>query len=145
MKKTLTVLSLVLLIGCTAHQHNEKAGAYLDQGISYYNQKQYTQAMTEFRRADQLGHMKAPRYIGLMYLNGEGVIKNELKAFSEFQKAATKGDITAQYWIGYCYEQGIGTEKNIDKAISYYKQSAARGDKISQPAIDALKRLAITQ
>ena len=38
--------------------------------------------------------MKAPRYLGLMYLNGEGVAKNAQTAFAYFTQAAEAGDIT---------------------------------------------------
>ena len=87
--------------------------------------------------------MKAPRYLGLMYLNGEGVAKNAKIAFTYFMQAAEEGDITGQYWLGHCYENGIGTAKDMTKAVHWYQESAKRGDHISQPAIDALNRLGI--
>lgn len=59
--------------------------------------------------------MKAPRYLGLIYLNGYGVAKDEKRAFAEFSKAAAQGDITGQYWLAYCYENGTGTAKNMIK------------------------------
>jgi len=61
--------------------------------------------------------MKAPRYLGLMYLNGEGVAKNTQTAFGYFTQAAEAGDITGQYWLGYCYENGIGTAKDMIQAV----------------------------
>lgn len=87
--------------------------------------------------------MKAPRYLGLMYLNGEGVAQNAQTAFAYFTQAAEAGDITGQYWLGYCYENGIGTAKDMTQAVRWYQKSAARGDHVSQPAIDALKRLGV--
>ncbi len=47
-----------------------------------------------------MGNLKAPRYIGLMYLNGQELPKNPALAFAQFQTAAAKGDITSQYWLG---------------------------------------------
>lgn len=85
--------------------------------------------------------MKAKRYLGLMYLNGEGVAKDEKQAFAYFKQASEQGDISSQYWLGFCYENGIGTAQNLMQAVGWYKKSAARGDQISQPAIEALKRL----
>ena len=61
--------------------------------------------------------MKAPRYLGLMYLNGEAVAKNTQTAFGDFTQAAEAGDITGQYWLGYCYENGIGTAKDMIQAV----------------------------
>ena len=52
--------------------HNEQAKALLDKGITLYQKQDYQHAMPYFEQAQQAGHMKAPRYLGLMYLNGAG-------------------------------------------------------------------------
>lgn len=85
--------------------------------------------------------MKAPRYLGLMSLNGQGVPRDAAQAFTYFQQAASKGDITGQYWLGYCYENAIGTAQNLALAKKWYEQSAQRGDVIAAPAMVALGRL----
>ena len=131
MKSKLSALAIsALLAACSAvPHHNEQAKALLDEGIALYQQ--------------QAGHMKAPRYLGLMYLNGEGVAQNAQTAFAYFTQAAEAGDITGQYWLGYCYENGIGTAKDVTQAVQWYQKSAARGDHVSQPAINALNRLGV--
>lgn len=147
MKKYL-LIPLLALSACTSAEkgiHDPIAKHYLDQGIMLYEAKNYTAARTDFLKADERGHMKAPRYLGLMALNGEGVVKDEKQAFAYFQKAADKGDITSQYWLGYLYENGIGTERNLTRAVKFYQLSAKRGDHVSQPAIDALTRLGVSQ
>lgn len=121
---------------------HEQAKAVFDQGLAAYNAQDYRKALPIFYQASAQGFFKADRYIGLAYLNGYGVEKNPEKAFAAFNKAAEK-DITGQYWLGYCYENGIGTAKNLNKAIEWYQKSAQRGDHVSQPAIDALKRLGV--
>ena len=113
------------------------------RGIAFYQKHDYAQALPYFEQAQQAGHMKAPRYLGLMYLNGEGIAKNAQTAFAYFTQAAAAGDITGQYWLGYCYENGIGTAKDMTQAVRWYQKSAERGDHVSQPAIDALNRLGI--
>ena len=40
--------------------------------------------------------MKAPRYLGLIYLNGEGVAKSAKTAFAYFMQAVEEGDIIGQ-------------------------------------------------
>ena len=145
MKSKLSALvATALLAACsTIPQHNEQAKALLDEGIALYQKQDYQHAMPYFEQAQQAGHMKAPRYLGLMYLNGEGIAKNAKTAFAYFMQAAEEGDITGQYWLGHCYENGIGTSKDMTKAVHWYQESAKRGDHISQPAIDALNRLGI--
>ena len=142
--KTLVLAILaVLLTACAAPLQREQAKALLDEGIALYQKQNYQHAMPYFEQAQQAGHMKAPRYLGLMYLNGEGVAKNAQTAFAYFTQAAAAGDITGQYWLGYCYENGIGTAKDVTQAVQWYQKSAARGDHVSQPAIDALNRLGV--
>ena len=140
MKSKLSALAATaLLAACSAvPHHNEQAKALLDEGITLYQKQDYQHAKPYFEQAQQAGHMKAPRYLGLMYLNGEGVAKNAQTAFAYFTQAAT-----GQYWLGYCYENGVGTEKDMTQAMRWYQKSAARGDHVSQPAIDALNRLGV--
>ena len=119
----------------------KKARALLDAGIQAFDRAGYAQALPLFQQADEAGHMKAPRYIGLMYLNAFGVKKDEGRAFAEFQKAANRGDITGQFMLATMYEQGMGITQNLDMAIHWYRISAQRGDRIAAPAMSALGRL----
>ena len=142
--KTLVLAILTaLLTVCAAPSQREQAKALLDEGIALYQKQDYQHAKPYFEQAQQAGHMKAPRYLGLMYLNGEGVAQNAQTAFAYFTQAAEAGDITGQYWLGYCYENGVGTAKDMTQAVRWYQKSAARGDHVSQPAIDALNRLGV--
>ena len=133
-----------LLTACATPAQKEQAKVLLDECIALYQKQDYRHAMPYFEQAQQAGHMKVPRYLGLMYLNGEGVAKNAQTAFAYFTQAAEAGDITGQYWLGYCYENGVGTAKDMTQAVRWYQKSAARGDHVSQPAIDALNRLGVT-
>lgn len=141
MKKSLITISLMLILSaCQSSQPaiNLSEKAEFDKAVSLYQAQDYQNAKRLF---EQSTHMKAKRYLGLMYLNGQGVAKDETLAFRQFKISAEQGDITSQYWLGFCYENGIGTSKDINQAISWYQKSAQRGDHVSQPAIDALKRL----
>ena len=86
MKPKLSALAIsALLAACSAvPHHNEQAKALLDEGIALYQKQDYRHAKRYFEQAQQAGHMKAPRYLGLMYLNGEGVAKNAQTAFAYF-------------------------------------------------------------
>ncbi|MBH5328476.1 sel1 repeat family protein [Eikenella sp. S3360] len=143
--KTLALTAAIFVFtACTAvPTHNVQAKALLDEGIALYQKQDYANARPYFEQARQAGHMKAPRYLGLMSLNGEGVEKDAQAAFAYFTQAAEAGDITGQYWLGYCYENGIGTAKDLTQAVRWYQKSAARGDHVSQPAMDALNRLGV--
>ena len=102
MKSKLSALAATaLLAACSAvPHHNEQAKALLDEGIALYQKQDYQHAKPYFEQAQQAGHMKAPRYLGLMYLNGEGVAKNAQTAFAYFTQAAAAGDITGAILAG---------------------------------------------
>ena len=109
----------------------QKARALLDAGVAAYDAGDYARALPLFEQADAAGHLKAQRYIGLMYLNGQGVQASPDKAFNAFQAAADRGDITSQCWLGLMYENGTGPSQDM----------AQRGDLIAAPAMAALGRL----
>ena len=93
MKSKLSALvATTLLAACsTVPQHNEQAKALLDEGIALYQKQDYQYAMSYFEQAQQAGHMKAPRYLGLMYLNGEGVAKNAKNCFCLLHASGRSG------------------------------------------------------
>ncbi len=137
--------------GSSAHQptsfdllsqsQKDAAKAVLDKGITAYKAQDYATALPLFVQAGKLGHIKASRYLGLMYLNGEGVTQSNQHAFDYFNQAAISGDITGQYWLGYCYENGIGVAQDYAKALQWYTTSSQRGDIIAAPAMIAMGKL----
>lgn len=125
----------------TESQTRQQTNNLVEKGIQAYEQHRYAESMTYFTQASAAGHMSAPRYIGMMYLNGYGVEKNARRAVAEFSKAAQWGDVTGQFWLGYCYEQGIGVAQNREQALKWYELSARQGDAYSAPAMTALGRM----
>lgn len=121
MKRLLVWILVFAAAACAttapAQLQKDAAKQILDRAVADYQAERYTEAWPAFLQAQALGHMKAPRYIGLMYLNGLGVEKNAVRAFDAFQTAADQGDITAQYWLGYLYQHGIGTAQNDAQAL----------------------------
>ena len=94
------LLRCALLAAQLAACHHESAGqaqakALLDRGVAAYQKADYAAAWPLFEQAAQAGHMKAPHYLGLMYLHGNGVTADAAQAFAQFQIAADKGDITS--------------------------------------------------
>ena len=125
----------------TAQDNKSNAKQALDEGVRLYQAGEYRQALPYFHTAKELGNIKAGRYIGLMYLHGQGVAQDDKTAFDEFLMASDKGDVTSQYWLAYCYENGIGTPVMMVQAWQWYTKSAYRGDHVSAPAMTALGRL----
>ena len=72
-------------------------------------------------QADELGDMKAPRYLGFLYESTE----DYESALTYFLKAADSGDISAQYYAGQYYLEGKGTDVDYEKALSYLNEAAS--------------------
>jgi predicted peptidase/glyoxylase-like metal-dependent hydrolase (beta-lactamase superfamily II) len=107
----------------------------LDDGIQLYQQGNYEEAMKYLKAADTYGHMKAGRYVGLLYENGLSVPQDFSTAASWYKRAMDQGDVTATWLLGRLYETGTGVEQNTEKARSLYLRAAQRTDKIGAPAM----------
>lgn len=73
--------------------------------------------------------------LALLYLDGKGVKKDEVKAFNLFQKVAESGKPDAMYFMGMMYLHGEGTQQVVYKGINWLEKSAELGN------VDAMKTL----
>ncbi|KAI8887598.1 HCP-like protein [Backusella circina FSU 941] len=64
--------------------------------------------------------------LGELYLNGDGVEKNEQTAFDYFKIAADQGHVNAQYKLGFIYDNGLGLDQDYVTAIAWYKKAASQ-------------------
>ena len=62
--------------------------------------------------------------VGICYMNGIGVEKDEYEGFQWLQQAAESDHPFAMYAIGECYEHGKGVEKDQEKAQEWYQKAA---------------------
>ncbi|RHZ83587.1 hypothetical protein Glove_91g45 [Diversispora epigaea] len=70
--------------------------------------------------------------IGVLYLFGTGVTKDEEKAFQWFLKSSEGGNHFGQYSLGTCYYEGIGITKDEEKAFQWSLKSAEGGNSHGQ-------------
>ncbi len=70
------------------------------------------------------GNAQAQYAVGMMYLRGADVEKNEAEAARWLKEAAKQGDSRAQLKLGELYEEGIGVPKDEKLAASYYRKAA---------------------
>lgn len=52
--------------------------------------------------------------IGIMYVEGNGVPKNDAEAVKWFRKAAEQGNSPAQFELGFMFAEGNGVPKNYE-------------------------------
>jgi uncharacterized protein len=90
-------------------------------------------------KAATQGDVIAENALGIMYLNGQGVIADESLAAAWFLKAAEQGHQGAQANLCYLYQTGRGVSRDIGTAymwclLSVRGSSAARGQKLRELA-----------
>lgn len=92
----------------------------------------YSEALEVMKNLAEGGDPEALANLGSMYLNGNGVVKNEKVAFEYYLESSEKGFVFAMFILGQMYQYGLGAPKNLEKAISWYRKSADAGDPNAQ-------------
>jgi hypothetical protein len=96
------------------------------------NPPDYDNAIIWFRKAAEQGFPSAQRNLGIGYLDGLGVAKDEAEAVRWFRKAAEQGLASAQRVLAECYLEGQGVSKDKEEAVKWFQRAAAQGDEFSQ-------------
>ena len=87
-----------------------------ERAMIYYNQKRYKDAITMLAELAQYRYAPSLYYVGLCYLNGTGLTKNEQQAYKFINDAAVRGEARAMYDLAVMTENGTGTEADKAKA-----------------------------
>ncbi len=96
----------------------------VEDGIRFYNQGNYQQALEICRPAATQGYARTQYYLGKMYHNGRGLPVNERQAAQWYRKASEQGNADAQYYLGFMYHYGEGVQKDDQQAIKWYLNPA---------------------
>ncbi len=76
-----------------------------------------------------LGRPDAELMIGLKYLSGDGVTKNDVEAAKWIGRSAEHGNAVAEYWLGSLLQHGRGVTVDPAQALSWYQKAAAQGNR----------------
>ena len=138
------------LVGKVVAQDVPKGLAYLQQaaakdephaldrlGDHYYKEKEYAKALAALEKARSLDWVPALANLGVLYVNGHGVPKDEAKAAALFNAGAEKGDRLAMFFYAQCLEGGVGVRASRTEAVKWYREAASLGE---PKAVDWLKQ-----
>jgi len=103
------------------------AVAGFDEALAAYTSKDYEKAMNEWGPLAAQGDPKSQMGLGLIYLNGNGVAKDETQAAYWFRKAAEKGNAKAQVQLAVMYFNGQGVNKDIIEAYKWLNIAGVKG------------------
>ncbi len=78
------------------------------------------------------GDAKAQTLLGISYLDGDGVPKDDAEAVKWYRKAADQGYAPAQLNLGFMYENGEGVVKDEVEAVKWYRRAADQGYALAQ-------------
>lgn len=125
MKKTYTLLLLFLALGAVAQSDCkiklESAKEIMESDALF---KDYDKIFQDLMPCAESGVPLAQNYIGLMYVGGLGVVKDEAKGFAYIEQAAKNNNAIGQFNLGNLYRQGQGCTLNMDKAVEWYQKAA---------------------
>ncbi len=81
--------------------------------------------------ADQ-GNADAQNSLGMMYKDGNGVIKDAAEAARWYRLAADQGNADAQFNLGVMYKDGTGVIQDAAEAVRWYRLAADQGNADAQ-------------
>lgn len=110
------------------------AGSY-EEGEAAFHRKHYAAAIEHWRPLAEQGDARAQAGVAALYLNGLGVIADEIKALDWAEKAANRGEPHALYLLGSMYRDGKVVEKDLAKAIAMFGRAADHGFHWAQYAL----------
>ena len=136
MKKVVVLLVCVVIV-LVGYIVLDKSGIELpsfgakndyEQGIAFYNNKEYDKAVELYKKACDGGEVRGCSNLGVMYEYGNGVEKDFGKAAELSKKACDGGDMLGCSNLGSMYASGNGVEKDSDKAAELFKKACNDGE-----------------
>lgn len=103
------------------------AEASFRDGLEAYRGGDHLRAAELWEDAAQAGDPAAQRNLGLMYLNGVGVLRDPATAADWFRRAADQDFAPAAANLADLYLKGNGVEADPERAFRYMKQAAEGG------------------
>ena len=94
--------------------------------------------MLRHRHAAELGDATSQSALGLMYLLGRGVPRNDRAAAMWLQRSADQDDPAGQYHIGLLFLEGRGVPRDIDAASTWLRRANDQSAGLAQRSFDAL-------
>ncbi len=138
-----TLVRHVLVVTCLCAAVVPAARADFNDGVIAYTMGEYQTAYNTMRSlAETADHAYAQYYLGMMYLNGQGVVQSYEDAGTWFRKAAEHSIPQAQYKLATLYFNGQGVPRDYEYAYAWYSAGVAHKHAKSIAAIaDARARL----
>ncbi len=107
------------------------------RGVPGLIEPNLAESLRLFSQAKEMGFLDAQGNLGVLYMNGQGVPKDEKLAVELFRDGAEKNNPPCMFFYAMCLEGGVTIPKNPVEARAWYVKAAQAGNK---PAIDWCKK-----
>lgn len=101
--------------------------ADLSSGVTAFDTKNFTMAYQLLAPLAAQGNAESQWRLGMMQMNGLGMVENQPLGLENFLLAAEQGHVFAHHMIGVAYMTGEGVDKDIEKAIEWFEKAAEFG------------------
>ncbi|CAB9541417.1 Tetratricopeptide repeat family protein [uncultured Gammaproteobacteria bacterium] len=101
--------------------------ADLTSGVAAFDSKNFSMAYQLLAPLAAQGSAESLWRLGMMQMNGLGMVENQPLGFENFMKAAEQEHAFAHHMIAVAYMTGEGVEKDIIKAIEWFEKAAEYG------------------
>lgn len=122
-----------------ADSDDAESAYYLATYLENTGYTNYVDIAYYYMVAANQGIADAQASLGLLYWEGKGVDRSEIKAADWFMEAARRGNNVGIYNIGYCYYLGKGVPQNKEKGREYFRIAAAHGNTQAKDILQNLK------
>jgi hypothetical protein len=101
------LLGAGLLIATNSSRAESEAAA-LDRAKAAHTRRDFATAVSIYHELDAQGNVEGTRFLGVMYLAGVGVEKDQKRACGLFEAAMLRKDPLATQLLGDCYSTAMG-------------------------------------
>ena len=121
------LLTLCLCLIFTPLAKAESPVDSYNQGIDAFKQGDYVKAVEAWKNACNADYINACFNLGLSYLDGQGVQKNEKQASQFMEKSCNHNDVAGCFFLGEMYAKGRGVKQDYAKAVQLLEKACNGG------------------
>ena len=99
--------------------------------LSDANLEEADELLENIKRSASAGDADAQCLLATLFLEGNGIVKDQSEATKLYRMAASQGHDEAQLKLGYCYKDGLGIPRDNVKAYIWFGVSADNGGAIN--------------
>ena len=119
-------LPVIAVVGVLTLARSATAGP-LEDARTAFDSGDYARALSLWRPQAAAGNPEAEDRVGLLYLDGKGVAKDDAEAVRWFRMAAQKGLADAEFNLAECLATGQGGPQDSTAASEWYAKAAKQG------------------